>query len=161
MVLSLTAALGAPAAADPPGSAKNEATTETKANSDKKAEEKPAKNEAAAKPKKAASAKRPQLRVADPTRSRRINLFPEKVFGKSRHAPEDRHRLTLGDDRNWKVQAAQVGAMAAVFGALVGLCGGGKCMIPGGATDFLPGWMRAQPTTYTSPRREQPLREAH
>lgn len=158
MVLSLTAALGTSAWAGPgnPHAAKGETKDA------KKAAEKPGDKDAnAPKKKQATPAKRPQLHVTDPASSRRINLFPEKVFGKSRHTPEDRHRLTLGDDRNWKVQAAQVGAMAAVFGALVGLCGGGKCMIPNGAVDFLPGWMKAQPTTYTSPRREQPLREAH
>lgn len=138
VALALAVAAG-PASGDPPPGPKTEESEAEKAGE---------------------PASQPQLRVAEPPRAGSIDLFPESVFGSSRKSPEEKHRLTLGNDESWKAQAVQVGAMAAVFGALVGLCGGGKCLIPSGATDFLPDWMTAEPTTYHSPRREQPLREA-
>jgi hypothetical protein len=67
--------------------------------------------------------------------------------------------MTLGDDGNWKVQAAQVGAMVGIFGALVGLCGGGKCLIPNEVSNVLPGWMRAEEPVYSNPRAEQKVRQ--
>ena len=36
--------------------------------------------------------------------------------------------IPMGDDRDWRVQAAQVGVMAAAFTALVLLCGNTRCM---------------------------------
>jgi hypothetical protein len=70
------------------------------------------------------------LKLKDPA-NQRINLFPTRVL-QNRSKTERERRMTLGDDGNWKVQAAQVGAMVGIFGALVGLCGGGKCLIPRG-----------------------------
>ena len=71
-----------------------------------------------------------------PTGALRLDLTPARLFGKDpglasdRRGAERREGLDLGDDRDWKVHAAQVGAMAAGFAALVGLCGGGNCLLP-------------------------------
>jgi len=78
-----------------------------------------------------------------PVGAQRLDLTPARLFGKGqvkdkpdRRGAEKRSGFSLGDDRDWKVQAAQVGVMAAGFAALVGLCGGGKCMLPD--VPFLP-----------------------
>lgn len=88
-----------------------------------------------------------------------IDLFPKTVL-KKREKTERKRRITLGDDKNWKVQAAQVGAMVGLFAGLAALCGGGKCLMPKEVTDALPGWMRAEPPVYSNPRREQKVRKA-
>ena len=91
----------------------------------------------------------------------RINLFPTQVFQKrSTRTKEKQRRMTLGDDRDWKVQAAQVGAMIGIFGALAGLCNGGKCLIPDSATDVLPDWMKSEEPVYSNPRDSQSVRSA-
>ena len=153
--LSAGVALGDPPAEKPAPDAKaddkaGEAKPKASKKANKKANEKPGKQDG----------EKPDLRVAEPQGLGSINLFPGAVLGHGRRAPEKERRLTLGDDGDWKVQAAQVGAMAAVFGALVGLCGGGKCLIPGEAVDFLPDWMTAEDPVYHSPRRDQPIRQA-
>ena len=38
--------------------------------------------------------------------------------------------MGLGDDGNWAVQAAQVGAMVGIFGALTAICANGGCLLP-------------------------------
>jgi hypothetical protein len=144
-------ALGDPPAEKPAPEAKTDKKAdEAKPKADKKAKRQPGQQDD----------EKPDLRVAEPQGLGSINLFPGAVLGHGRRAPEKQRRLTLGDDGDWKVQAAQVGAMAAVFGALVALCGGGKCLIPGEAVDFLPDWMTAEDPVYHSPRRDQPIRQA-
>jgi hypothetical protein len=125
------------------------------------AEKAPAKAEdASAAPKVAGPPAPTDLRVKDAAVAP-INLFPEKVMrNRATTATERQQRMTLGDDGNWKVQAAQVGAMVGIFGALVGLCGGGKCLVPKQVTDVLPDWMQAEQPVYSNPRAEQPLRKA-
>jgi hypothetical protein len=153
--LSAGLALGDPPAEKPAPEAKADKKAEKKADQpESKAKKQPGKQ-----PGKQDDEK-PDLRVAEPQGLGSINLFPGAVLGHGRRSPEKERRLTLGDDGDWKVQAAQVGAMAAVFGALVGLCGGGKCLIPGEAVDFLPDWMTAEDPVYHSPRRDQPIRQA-
>lgn len=69
--------------------------------------------------------------------SRRLDLTPRRqlesgVGGRAdRRGSERGTGITLPDDTDWKVQAAQVGGMAALFGALVAVCGGGRCLLPG------------------------------
>jgi hypothetical protein len=72
--------------------------------------------------------------------ARRLDLTPRRQLetGKAglagdRRGSERTSGMTLGDDGDWRVQALQVGAMAAVFGALVAVCGNGSCLLP----DFL------------------------
>jgi len=77
--------------------------------------------------------------------SRRLDLTPQRQFqsGKlssDRRGAEARSGIGLGDDTDWRVQAVQVGAIAATFGALVALCGSGNCLLPeifGGGRDEL------------------------
>jgi hypothetical protein len=58
--------------------------------------------------------------------------------GKGDVRPPEHRGATLGDDRDWKVQAAQVGVMVGAFGVLSVLCGNGRCaealsdVVPGG-----------------------------
>jgi hypothetical protein len=72
--------------------------------------------------------------------ARRLDLTPRRQLetGKAglagdRRGSERTSGMTLGDDGDWRVQALQVGAMAAAFGALVAVCGNGRCLLP----DFL------------------------
>lgn len=80
--------------------------------------------------------------------ARRLDLTPRAQLesGKlgtsaDRRGTERGRGLTLGDDTDWKVQAMQVGAMAAVFTTLVAVCGNGRCLLPelfgGGGQDEL------------------------
>jgi hypothetical protein len=75
--------------------------------------------------------------------ARRLDLTPERQVEKlagDRRGSERGSGVTLGDDTSWRVQAVQVGAMAAVFGALVAICGNGQCLLPevfGGGRDEL------------------------
>ena len=75
-----------------------------------------------------------------PNGARRLDLTPSRLFGKDTPRPADRRGgergsgVSLGDDGDWAVQAAQVGVMAAGFAELWALCGGGNCMLP----DVLP-----------------------
>lgn len=109
--------------------------------------------------KPAKKTKKPADLRVKPSQAQRIDLFPSRVLQR-RATNERERRMTLGDDGDWKVQAAQVGAMVGVFGALLGLCGGGKCLVPGNVTDVLPDWMQAEGPVYTNPRRSQPVRSA-
>jgi hypothetical protein len=117
----------------------------------------PAKKKPAATAKKKAPAAKPDLGVslgsmaksagtastaeppATPNGARRLDLTPARLFGKTQDPAGKKNEKTtgiaLGDDRNWKVQAVQVGAMAAGFAALVALCGDGKCLLPFGGGD--------------------------
>lgn len=71
--------------------------------------------------------------------ARRLDLTPRHQLetgkagqaGTGRLGAERSSGMSLGDDGDWRVQAMQVGAMAAAFGALVAICGDGKCMLPG------------------------------
>jgi hypothetical protein len=67
-------------------------------------------------------------------RSRRLDLTPQRQFqsGKlgDRRGKERTSGVGLGDDGNWGVQAAQVGAMVGIFGALVAICADGGCLLP-------------------------------
>jgi hypothetical protein len=71
-----------------------------------------------------------------PAGARRLDLTSSRLFARpdgpvaAARGKERRSGLSLGDDQDWKVHAAQAGAMAAGFAALVGLCGGGRCMLP-------------------------------
>lgn len=69
----------------------------------------------------------------------KAELFPERAIARNPrpdlvYVPSTpietppRQGIALGDDRDWRVQAAQVGVMAGAFAALVALCGNGKCM---------------------------------
>ena len=80
---------------------------------------------------------RPMRPPATPNGARRLDLTPSRLFGKADPTTGDRRKenragLGLGNDGNWKVQAAQIGAMAAGFAALAALCGDGKCLLPWG-----------------------------
>lgn len=79
-----------------------------------------------------------------PNGARRLDLTPARLFGKSdgsdRRGKEKTSGVSLGDDTSWKVQAVQVGAIAAGFAALVAICGNGNCLLPfgGGAENLGP-----------------------
>ncbi len=90
-----------------------------------------------------------------------IDLFPRSVLSNLPQQPERSRGISLGDDGNWKVQAAQVGAMAIGFAALVGLCGSGNCKIPNSAANaLLPSFLESETNIATpSPRRVQPIRK--
>jgi hypothetical protein len=64
---------------------------------------------------------------------RPLDLSPRRQLDRAADARghERGSGIGLGDDTSWKVQALQVGGMAALFGALVGLCGSGNCRLPG------------------------------
>jgi hypothetical protein len=79
-----------------------------------------------------------------PNGARRLDLTPARLFGRS-DAPDHRGKekgsgIGLGDDTSWKMQAVQVGAIAAGFAALVAICGNGNCLLPfgGGAENLGP-----------------------
>jgi hypothetical protein len=44
--------------------------------------------------------------------------------------PRDTPTFALGDDRDWRVQAAQIAGMTGAFAALAVLCADGACMLP-------------------------------
>ncbi|HKE13823.1 MAG TPA: hypothetical protein VKB80_03085 [Kofleriaceae bacterium] len=79
--------------------------------------------------------------------SRRLDLTPRTQFDSGKVAgqgdqrgKERRSGLNLGNDGDWRVQAAQVGVMVGVFGALVAACANGGCLLPevfGGGRDEL------------------------
>lgn len=98
---------------------------------------------------------RPSAPKVDP---RRVNLFPPNVFGRGLLAPpgngksERRKGISLGADGDWRVHAAQVGAMALGWAALVGLCSGGKCMIP---DKWMPGPLKRSRQVVPNPVRPQ------
>jgi hypothetical protein len=79
-----------------------------------------------------------------PNGARRLDLTPARLFGKSdgtdRRGKEKTSGVSLGDDTSWKMQAVQVGAIAAGFAALVAICGNGNCLLPfgGGAENLGP-----------------------
>lgn len=64
----------------------------------------------------------------------RLDLTPQRQFqsGKlgDQRGKERRSGVGLGDDGDWRVQAAQVGAMVGIFGALVAICADGGCLLP-------------------------------
>jgi hypothetical protein len=69
--------------------------------------------------------------------TRRLDLTPRRQLDSGVGTRADRRGsergtgIALPDDTDWKVQAVQVGGMAALFGALVAVCGGGRCLLPG------------------------------
>jgi hypothetical protein len=79
--------------------------------------------------------------------SRRLDLTPRTQFDSGKVAGQGDQRgkergsgLSLGNDGDWRVQAAQVGVMVGVFGALVAACANGGCLLPevfGGGRDNL------------------------
>jgi len=86
----------------------------------------------------------PLLPVTPPLAERPIELFPSAVLGD--------HPLVLGGGVSeklpgatfgggWKGEALTAVGMAAGFAALVGLCGGGRCVLP----DSLPGGVDSGP----------------
>jgi len=89
-----------------------------------------------------AAAGQNQEKTPTPNGARRLDLTPARLFGHS-DAPDHRGKekgsgIGLGDDTSWKVQAIQVGAIAAGFAALVAICGNGNCLLPfGGGKDNL------------------------
>lgn len=107
----------------------------------------------------------PRVPATQPTVE--VNLFPPSIFGErgtfnpfgSGGKAERRGGLDLGDDGDWRVQAAQIGVMAAGFAALVGLCGGGKCMLPEAASSWLPDAFRAKPQAIPPARPEPRVRQ--
>lgn len=90
----------------------------------------------------------------------KVDLFPPAVLGDpsftmSGGAGEKRPGLSFGG--GWKREAAMIGAMSAGFAALVGLCGGGQCLLP----DWLPGTPDAGPgVSITSPQPDQRIRQS-
>lgn len=95
-----------------------------------------------------------------PNGARRLDLTPSRLFGKSdtpdRRGKEKSSGLSLGDDTSWKVQAVQVGAIAAGFAALVAICGNGNCLLPfGGGADNLgpPADLQIRPDNEPRPAR--------
>lgn len=71
-----------------------------------------------------------------------VNLFPKSVFAidptlqplretgpRQRGETPAGASFALGDDRDWRVQAAQIGVMTGLFAALVAICNGGACML--------------------------------
>jgi hypothetical protein len=89
-----------------------------------------------------AAAGEKQEKTPTPNGARRLDLTPARLFGHG-DAPDHRGKekgsgIGLGDDTSWKVQAVQVGAIAAGFAALVAICGNGNCLLPfGGGKDNL------------------------
>jgi hypothetical protein len=75
-----------------------------------------------------------------------LDLTPSRLFGPlgslGARKSEERPAITLGDDRDWKVQAVQIGAMVGAFGALTALCAGGRCAQAFG--DVLPGFLQSK-----------------
>lgn len=66
-----------------------------------------------------------------------LDLTPQRLFESGtldsegdRRGTERRSGLGLGNDGDWRVQAAQVGVMVGVFGALVAACADGGCLLP-------------------------------
>lgn len=95
-----------------------------------------------------------------PNGARRLDLTPARLFGKSdtpdRRGKEKTSGIGLGDDTSWKVQAVQVGAIAAGFAALVAICGNGNCLLPfGGGADNLgpPADLQIRPDSEPRPAR--------
>ena len=105
-------------------------------------------------------------RIPAPTPAVQVDLFPPSIFGeRGTFNPfggghdERRNGLSLGNDADWRVQAAQVGLMAGAFAALVGLCGGGKCMLPDAASSWLPDALKAKPQFVPDARPEPKVRQ--
>jgi hypothetical protein len=67
----------------------------------------------------------------DLTPRRQLEALTSGDRSRDRRGAERTSGIDLGDDSSWKVQAIQVGTMAALFGTLVAVCGDGKCMLPG------------------------------
>ncbi len=67
----------------------------------------------------------------DLTPRRQLESLTNGDRSRDRRGAERTRGIDLGDDSSWKVQAIQVGTMAALFGTLVAICGDGKCMLPG------------------------------
>ena len=93
-----------------------------------------------------------------PRLDNKIDLFPPSVMGDPGLSfggvNEKRPGLNFGGD--WKTDAAMIGALSAGFAALVGLCGGGQCLLP----DWLPGTPDTGPgVTITSPQPDSRIRE--
>ena len=117
----------------------------------------------AKKPKPAAKSLHPsRVKLKQP--AKRLDLFPSKVLESAAKGAkgknERRPGLSLGSDGDWKVQAAQVGVMAATFGALVGLCGAGNCRLPDGLSSWLPDSLKAKAPPSVPLRRRPKLRKA-
>jgi hypothetical protein len=76
--------------------------------------------------------------------ARPLDLTPGRQLAPpDRRGRERTSAIGLGDDGDWKVQAAEVGAMAGIFATLVALCGNGGCLLPdllgdGGRDDIGP-----------------------
>jgi len=65
----------------------------------------------------------------DPTQLAGHNQRLDLIYHPTSTRSETRHQgVTLPYDGDWRVQAAEVGAMVGVFAALVAICGDGKCM---------------------------------
>ncbi len=94
-----------------------------------------------------------------PRLDNKIDLFPPAVLGEPGlwfgGVNEKHPGTTFGG--GWKTDAAMIGALAGGFAALVGLCGGGQCLLP----DWLPGTPDPGPgVTITSPQPDQRIRQS-
>lgn len=101
----------------------------------------------------------PALRPVDLTPAQ-LWVEPWLSFGDPAelNRPEQRRGIDLPDG-DWRVQAAQVGVMAAGFAALVGLCGGGKCLLPNAVNEWLPDWAEAKPPPNVTVRPQPRVRQ--
>jgi hypothetical protein len=100
------------------------------------------------------------------TVDRPVDLFPPTVFGERGRftlgdggANERRPGINLGNDGDWRVQAAQVGVMVGGFAALAALCGSGACRLPGVVDDLVPDFLRSHQVV-PELRAPIPLRQA-
>jgi hypothetical protein len=131
-----------PAAAEPPSKKQSPAKKADKADKEAapKTEAKPAAGSGSMAAQAESAAAGSTAREAEPGRveARRLDLAPHRLFqggalssssGDAR-GKEKRSGLGLGKDTDWRVQAAQVGVMVGVFGALVAACADGGCLLP-------------------------------
>lgn len=147
LVVILALGLAAPAAAEPakaPQKPHKKSTPVAKTTAKKKAQAKPTTpGVSLGSMAQAAAGEKPE-KTPTPNGARRLDLTPARLFGKSdapdRRGKEKSSGIGLGDDTSWKVQAVQVGAIAAGFAALVAICGNGNCLLPfgGGAENLGP-----------------------
>lgn len=164
LVVILALGLAAlPASAEPakaPQKPQKKSAPVSKTSSKKKAQAKPATPGVSLGSMAQAAAGQNGEKTPTPNGARRLDLTPARLFGKS-DAPDHRGKekgsgIGLGNDTSWKVQAVQVGAIAAGFAALVAICGNGNCLLPfGGGADNLgpPADLQIRPDNEPRPAR--------
>lgn len=167
LVVILALGLAALPAAAEPAPAKAPASSSPKKAPGKKKSSKPAKAKTASPgvslgSMAQAAAGKSDEPAATPNGARRLDLTPARLFGQGGNGTPDRRGkekssgLSLGEDSSWKVQAVQVGAIAAGFAALVAICGNGNCLLPfGGGADNLgpPADLQIRPDNEPRPAR--------